>query len=1111
MSHSVLYGACSTDPPRWSDVQLASIGSLWKILLRGDLCPVSREVDAAIERLVPGQALDEVSTESLARRWCRLRRTDAVVPLERFDDEVAGGAKLERVVWDTIQRHAGGRLAPFVHPQPYFSSLATGKPDDRRADFIICVPGMAPLIWEVHGNFDSNDRFKSQSLRQKFTVFDQVANSGGANSAREAALARLVGLLRDDEDASLEDSESFLIEAAWIASQIDLALTFLSARGIWNSRHARVRVEVPEKYRPIADAAIGSWHELSNAVGKIYGLSNDEILAWGLTAATNEPAPDLRIDIDPTAPTYFNANANLSPNAYYIRRACFPVDVQETTFPLKSESTAKPIAPNPQHLEVLLRRIFGRDSFRSSQVEAIEKAIKGEDALILLPTGHGKSLTFQLASFLTPGLVVIVEPFRALIDDQERALFRHGISKVIALHRERRIPAAELSARLGAAQFVYVAAERMHVRDFIEAFTAAIRERGLGLFVVDEAHTVSQFGHSFRPAYLDLVERLESICSAAGRSRPNTIALTATAARRVLQDIRALLKIKSEPVALNAPLSFARKNQVDVIHDLPRENVEQAVEEQLSKLVKTGQGIVFCPSKGKLYKPVANRGAVLGASGIQEVLQKAGIKVGLYVGGSDGQAPEAIQRMADDARAFAEGRLQIMVGTSAFGTGIDIQGVRWTVHVGMPGGLDAYYQESGRAGRSGDLAQSILLVDRDSRDLEHHLVKAGQQEDPLAYLQGIMPALHLRGSVSRQLSLLIGTMLMPDGELDLHRPLLDKKGKEIFRPSFPGWRWEAKQVDRHVTRALVAARAAGGSLKFECHTYWQELVWKAFHRLALLGVIRHGFMHAMKTTEGIVSFSADIVANPSAWTDSGLVQQVEIEVRRIANEERAVKASAELASALDVDLATKLYRASAILIKSVYRLVFETRVESLRSLDRYAAEPDLNRRRNILEDYFSPSEIRTKVYRLSERACTADLIMEAIQLFDEEAAPRSAIFESAAAEYPASVIPKLFLALASLRPEGAREGAGYLAGVLAESSVAAELRAECFAKVLNRASDVKHRRAILDELDAVLTGDVLVEVCGDMLLHLKDDDGDSGLAARLVAAYLRIRKGGVGG
>ncbi len=1153
ISQSVLYVSQDLDQnaAQCSEAEAAALASLWEIITRSELCPVDPVVDEYVRcevqrRLgVQAQGITPERARELTSEWCLQRRVQAVSsPLRRFDDEPTG-ARRERVAWLMLQTAFDGRLAPWAHPQPLFETLGVAPDgfDERRPDFVVAPPWSEPLVWEVHGELDANDRFKSGTLRQAgFDVFDQRVGSDDDQVPQE--LERLLGR---DPGRRLEDWELWLLDAGWLSSQIDLTVAWLLSRLPRRARAETWTIMVPERLVGVAQAAAESVLAIVRASFAIWSVAGECATTPSLrvTAITDEIPTGLVIQIDPDGATYLEADEKLRPATCLVRRACFARDVIEHPRPSAGpRSHVRPVdPPQAEPLRLIMRRIFDKPDFRAGQLEGVRQALTGQDSLILLPTGHGKSLIFQLAAFLLPGMTLVVEPFRSLIDDQARNLQDLGISRVLAVHSGRDRSAEAVARGLASAAIAYVAAERLHVKSFVQSLTQTASRRGLDLFVVDEAHTVSQFGHSFRPAYLDLFERINGISCSAGCHRPTTVALTATAAQRVLRDIQALLQISGDPISLAEThrQAFVRPNLEDEIVWLDWDAIARSARskeegEKVSSELQTaleaslrsslgaapdGQGIVFCPSKGDLKPRVAIPPdwtvihSSFGARGILRLLagiREQGERLGLYTGGSEDDTTDAREQMLRDASAFSKGDIPVMVATSAFGTGVDLQGVNWTIHVGMPGGIEAYYQEMGRAGRSGARARCWLLVDPDGAELEDALAIAGDVDDPISEIQARLAALRTkkggelvrRGSLSRQLGLLLGNGVSA-AEGSIEQPVThaaaDGSVRVVFKPSFPGRKWESRAVDKQVI-AQVLGIQRGDSGVVRCHTWWQDLVWKSVHRLAALGVVRHGFQHEMRQTEGLIDFSVERCDDESILEADTLARAV----RRLlatAGEERASHAEKTLLAAMDgKDEAGRLTLASAMLLKHVYRIVYETRVESLRSLLRYARQPDLDARRQLVEDYFAPSEFKRLILKLCTREFSKEVVEEALSLARGEARWRNAVFESAATEYPGATLPLLLLAIGGVRRNDASEASRYLLAIVSKPELSIDLRLHCFDEVLAEAGSRGLAEQTLDSLGELLAdGDcrALFEV---LLRRLDDGDGKTALAHRLVTAFL---------
>lgn len=1156
LSQSVLYGHAPepTIAPEWSADQAAAFAALQNIIFRSDLCPIDpvvEEVLASNLLKLSGTAfnpLDAMQTIDLVTAWSASRRIErSAPPLQSFDDDVGRGAGLERRAWELLQTDQYAALQPWVHVQASrdlllsiekksTTSMAKGG---GRVDFVISPPWCEPLIWELHGVFDANDRYKSDRLRRIWqNVKDQMASDEPFDGHASRYLDPLLPPPR--ESHPLTSSEQYLVEAPWVSAQIDIALTWLLMNGLWSNTSTTVQIVVADEFTTIADAAIAAWTKLVIAVQKVWGLEGDDaLLTPEMSASTVMQQPSTQVTIDPFGPTYLDDSEHFDANKYLIRRSSLPVNVPELTgFPTNLPiPTARPIAPPSESaLHDIMRRAFAKPSLRPGQAHAIQQTITNPDALILFPTGYGKSLVFQIASMLLPGLCIVVEPYRALIDDQVRNLRANGINRVSGIHSGKKIHDAELDRALATSRLIYVAAERLHVAEFIGSLIAAIQVRGIGLFVVDEAHTVSQFGHSFRPAYLDMSERLDIVCGKASRGRPNIVALTATAARTVTKDIKALLKITSDPVNLDdfSSASFARPHHDDVINFLTKSsnkvtrNNETKKErdirerreiltalEHLTGVIQQmppGQGIVFCPSKGdwSFYEG----GAVFGARGVSEQLRnffKDAKRIGLFTGGAEDDI--AKEAMFDDAAAFSTGKLDIMVATNAFGTGVDLQGVRWTVHLGMPGGLEAYYQESGRAGRDGRTASSALLYDLDNEGLHQAMANHVTAEDPVLKLQNSMAKLTPRGSLTRQLGLLIGDA-PPKA---LIRNLL-KPGQRLggtnsriageFKPSFPGYRWEVDYVCNKLHESLLQG-SRSDPFKFSCHTYWNDFVWKAIHRLVVLRIIEPGFEHHQsQETDGITTFVMSRRDSANDLTPTRLAELVRNEISRVTTSERAENAYEKLMELLPPkELPRRLTLCSAMLLKTTYQIVYETRITSLDWLRKYANEPNVSGRRQLLEDYFAPSRLKRDLTELCSKKVTIEVLQKALALLDAGDAPRAAMLGRAVTEYPGALVPNFLLALLALKSDRTLEAAQYSMPILAGEEFTLEIRLWCLDELLSTADRHATRQQLLNCLGRILSGAPNLTAIDVLVRRLNDEHGYTELGQVVVEGFISLSLG----
>lgn len=340
------------------------------------------------------------------------------------------------------------------------------------------------------------------------------------------------------------------------------------------------------------------------------------------------------------------------------------------------QATTTPTLADARRL--LLER-FGYEDFRPGQTQAVESILAGRDTLVILPTGGGKSLCFQVPALVMGGLTVVISPLISLMKDQVDALEARGLPATFV---NSTLSQAEVSARMarvqsGEVKLLYLAPERFDLGRTAER----LREIGVTLLAVDEAHCISEWGHDFRPSYL----RVKDVRTRLGN--PPTVALTATATPEVREDIARQLELRDPAVVITG---FDRTNLS--YHVIPTKN-DAAKDETLVELLRThtdGVAIVYASTRKTVER-------------IAGVLRKAKLPALAYHAGLDDE------HRADVQNAFMSERVRIIVATNAFGMGIDKPNVRLVVHHAMPGTLEAYYQEAGRAGRDRLPATAILL------------------------------------------------------------------------------------------------------------------------------------------------------------------------------------------------------------------------------------------------------------------------------------------------------------------------------------------------------------------------------------------------------------------
>jgi len=343
--------------------------------------------------------------------------------------------------------------------------------------------------------------------------------------------------------------------------------------------------------------------------------------------------------------------------------------------------------------------MFGYDSFRPGQEEAVDGILSGRDTLAVMPTGAGKSLCYQIPALLLPGMTIVISPLISLMKDQVNALGEAGCRAAClnsSLNAREYFQTVE-EINSGNVKLLYIAPERLR-RAEIFPETRPSLNIPLPLVVVDEAHCVSQWGHDFRTSYLEIAGFIESI-----KPRPVTAAFTATATPRVRDGIERLLRLR-KPLLINT--GFDRPN---LYFEVQKPGDKKAALLKCLEKRKTSCGIVYC----------ATRKAV---DELYETLPRYGFSVTRYHAGLD----DVERRNNQDD--FINDRKNIMIATNAFGMGIDKPNVRFVIHYNMPKNIESYYQEAGRAGRDGEPADCVLLYSGQDVRINEYLITHNDED-----------------------------------------------------------------------------------------------------------------------------------------------------------------------------------------------------------------------------------------------------------------------------------------------------------------------------------------------------------------------------------------------
>ena len=601
-----------------------------------------------------------------------------------------------------------------------------------------------------------------------------------------------------------------------------------------------------------------------------------------------------------------------------VRSARVPVEVREAAG--EPQVARPPLAIEQPQVEwgltQVLRSVFAKERFREGQLEALRELLSGRDCAVLLPTGGGKSIIYQLAAFCLLGRTLVIDPLVSLMDDQMNNLQRHGIDRAVALSRytTKRGLTDDLLRQVatGDPLFIFVTPERLQQRRFRQTLRQlSYSDTPIAQAVVDEAHCVSEWGHDFRTSYLRLGAVIRDACRDTTGRPPTLAALTGTASRAVLRDVLFELDIdQSADGAVIRPTSFDRQELTFKVVRVPPSEARAALAGQLQSLPSrlggpaaefysatggsTQSGLVFCPH--------AN-----GEFGVVEIARFLETLVGPSVtyysgaGPRDYAGPDWDSEKRERARRFVENEVPVLVSTKAFGMGIDKSNVRYVVHFGAPGSIEGYYQEVGQAGRDQQAAQCVLImIDYDAERNRRLLA----EDLPLQQLrsQHDKVAASERDDVTNQLYFHITSFRGIDAEVADIARLLGELGeygrmREVRLGFWPKTR-EHPSGDSRVR---------------------QE---RAIHRLIVLGVVRD-----YRVEWGSRSFELSLAA-----VDPGTVGERYVEYVMRSQPARAERARKDAVAFADASLHDAVLGCAHLLIAFVYEIIEASRRRSLREM-----------------------------------------------------------------------------------------------------------------------------------------------------------------------------------
>jgi ATP-dependent DNA helicase RecQ len=619
-------------------------------------------------------------------------------------------------------------------------------------------------------------------------------------------------------------------------------------------------------------------------------------------------------------------------------------------------------------VRTMLRSIFAKEDFREGQLDALFEVIEGRDCAVLLPTGAGKSLIYQLAGLVLPGRTLVVDPLVALMEDQIEGLRAQGIDRVAAISAFTTMQglgdALLEQVSSGEALFVFIAPERLQQRSFRQALRSVSQTAPINLAVVDEAHCVSEWGHDFRTSYLNLGQTLREVCKDVYGAPPPILALTGTASRAVLRDVLIELGIERDSersvirpktfdrpelryTVIRAEPSDAPAQLKGFVRSLPARFSVPSSDFFRARSERTFSGLVFVPHTNGKHGIVEVRSELAGLGPTQPAMYSGGPPRGFE------DNWEKVKRA--HAAAFKANEAPLLVSTKAFGMGIDKANIRYVVHYGIPGSIEAFYQEVGRAGRDRARAECGLVLIEYDEDRARHLLSEDIDLDA-AREEHEQVSWDDADDITRQLWFFFNSFRGLDSELAALTAVLDDiatAGELGKRQSI-----EIPMGDNDETR--------------------QERE-RALHRLVVLGVVRDYLVEW-----GSRKFPLELVATDSTRVADRLLAYV-----KRTQPGRIDAIAGQVARTHELPLADATLACARILIEFVYDTVARSRVRSLREMWLAAREaqhdPNGAFRQRIL-DYLSQGAIAPTLERLVDqpRFLYVDWTEELITVADVE-------------------------------------------------------------------------------------------------------------------------------
>ncbi len=805
-----------------------------KILQRGEIPWVSLRVEA--------HALEETGLMKWARKWgdseaetgwewktgtsCRTElgeaaesvlantsergefSVDKTLTREALYDSHREELFLEQWVKNTLGGTAGHWFIPQADLDSLLNSAGISEQGKRRIDFLLAHPGClmgVEIDGEEHAASASVDKARDRAMREIGIEVLRIPNRE-LEARKGPTLKQLEERYKKGESrirkAGKSESVGKLARVCAQAAQVQWVI----ADRMWHGKLTGDRWEITvEGLEETGQAAIEDILDMMESLDALYGTrtapgsciiktTEGKIKEWtnGRELEEKKGICSLHIKVDGKASSYQDIGETDAD--IVLRPAWIPVDIStsHTGGLVRRKIEGKKKKEIEKGLVFWLQTVFRKRAFRPMQRQAVENILRGRDCVVLLPTGAGKSIIYQLAGMLSPGMTIVVDPIVALIEDQIEGLRKAGITRVAGLSREGNSQAEQdeilEGMRGGRYHFVLHSPERLQTPRYREALRVVTESMLVNLVVVDEAHCVSEWGHDFRPAYLGLGRRLRELCKKYEEKFPPTvIGLTGTASRAVLRDLLNELDIgQDDSRGVIRPTSFDRKElNFEIVRGRRGKDWKVQLQGMMNRLheeLGVAKSKVFEEDGEQTQSGIIFVRTVNGESGIlktqqavAEIIRKRPV---VYCGKKPKDLScneeEWIHQKKENAQAFKQNEESMLIATSAFGMGIDKANIRWTIHTSMPESLEKFYQEVGRAGRDGKKAVCKAVYNEYDVKRNDSLLDANESVEELQERSEQMSSRRTADNVTQSLYFHFNSFVGQEKELEnIERVLLE--------------------------------------------------------------------------------------------------------------------------------------------------------------------------------------------------------------------------------------------------------------------------------------------------------------------------------------------------